>query len=80
MPLAVREAMPAASWTFLRTFGVNYIAFAFLLDFKRRSFMNAGEVLLYVPFAALIVAAILMKLAVWAQRRRASFLQRLAAR
>jgi len=75
----VREAMPATVWTFLRTFGVNYIALAFLLDFKRRSFSDAGEVLIYVPFAALIVAGILMKLAVWAQKRRESFLRRLAA-
>lgn|SRR5574337_89701 len=76
----VRKAAPAPVWPFLRTFGVNYIAFAFLLDFKRHSFSNAGEVLIYVPFASLIAAGILLKLAVWAQRRRARFLQRLATR
>jgi hypothetical protein len=46
---------------------MTYIAFAFILDFKRLPLSDFRQSVEYVPFAALSMIAPLLRLAVWAQ-------------
>jgi hypothetical protein len=46
---------------------MTYIAFAFVLDFKRIPLGDLSHSVAYVPFAALSIVAPLLRLAVWAQ-------------
>jgi hypothetical protein len=56
-------------WRILRTLGVEYIAFAFLLDFARNPFGGSvGRVLAYLPFLALAVAGPCLRLAALVRR------------
>ncbi|HTR11770.1 MAG TPA: hypothetical protein VMI72_00600 [Roseiarcus sp.] len=76
----VREAMPSAVWSFIRTFGMNYIALAFLLDFTRFGVSNTRDAVLYGPFAALAIAGPLLRAAAWAPRARDLLLRPAATR
>ena len=63
----LRQALPGESWPILRTVAMTYIAFAFILDFKRLPLSDFRQSVEYVPFAALSIVAPLLRLAVWAQ-------------
>jgi hypothetical protein len=56
-------------WWLVRTIGVEYISFAFLVDFAKNPF-NGGvpNLLAYLPFLALAVAGPLLRLAAAAKR------------
>jgi hypothetical protein len=64
---SLRQALPSKSWPILRTVAMSYIAFAFILDFKRFPLSDFRQGVEYVPFAALSIVAPLLRLAVWAQ-------------
>jgi hypothetical protein len=64
----VRQVLPSSVWRAFRTIGMNYIAFAFILDFTKFSFSSALGSLLYLPFAAFAVAAPSLKLAAWVRK------------
>jgi hypothetical protein len=66
----VRQALPQKVWPPIRAVAMNYIAFAFLLDFHRFNPTDLGSVVRYVPFIALAIAGPTLKLAAWAQDRR----------
>ena len=63
----LRQALPSKSWPILRTVAMTYIAFAFILDFKRLPLSDFRQSVEYIPFAALSIVAPLLRLAVWAQ-------------
>jgi hypothetical protein len=63
----LRQALPSESWQILRTVAMTYIAFAFVLDFKRIPLGDLSHSVAYVPFAALSIVVPLLRLAVWAQ-------------
>ncbi len=65
----VRQTMPPALWPFLRTVAMNYIAFAFLIDFAKFPLNNLRGAALYLPFAALSTVGPLLRLAAWMQKR-----------
>jgi len=57
------------SWRIVRTIGVEYISFAFLVDFAKNSFPGGVlHLLAYLPFLALAVAGPLLRLAAMAKR------------
>jgi hypothetical protein len=60
----VREALPASAWPAIRFVAMNYILFAFILDFKRRTY-GAIEVVKYLPFLSLAISAPILRLAAW---------------
>ncbi len=60
----VREALPANAWPAIRFVAMNYILFAFILDFKRRTY-GPVEVVKYLPFFALAISAPVLRLAAW---------------
>jgi hypothetical protein len=62
-----RQAVPSKFWPILRTAAMTYIAFAFILDFKRLPLSDFGQSLEYLPFAALSIIAPLLRVAAWAQ-------------
>ena len=70
----VREALPANVWPPVRFVAMNYILFAFILDFSR--FQTYGlfdqtyrliDVVKYLPFLALAICAPILRLAAWAK-------------
>jgi hypothetical protein len=70
----VREALPANGWAPIRFVAMNYILFAFILDFSR--FQTYGlfdqtygliDVVKYLPFLALAICAPILRLAAWAK-------------
>jgi hypothetical protein len=65
----LQHALGPECWKALRIIGMNYIAFAFALDFLRHP-LGGGilHVLEYAPFAALAVAGPCLRLAQFAQR------------
>ncbi len=64
----VRQTMPPALWPFLRTVAMNYIAFAFLIDFVKFPLNDLRDAALYMPFAALSTVGPLLRLAAWMQK------------
>ena len=64
---SLRRALPSKAWPILRTVAMSYIAFAFILDFKKFPLSDSRQIIEYVPFAALSIVAPLLRLAVWAQ-------------
>ena len=64
---SLRRALPSKAWPILRTVAMSYIAFAFILDFKKFPLSDFRPIIEYVPFAALSIVAPLLRLAVWAQ-------------
>jgi hypothetical protein len=56
-------------WRIVRTVGVEYIAFAFLVDFNKVSFQDGiANVIVYMPLLALAVAGPLLRLAAVVKR------------
>lgn len=56
-------------WRILRTLGVEYISFAFLVDFAKNPFQSGVmHLMAYLPFLALAVAGPLLRLAALAKR------------
>jgi hypothetical protein len=62
----VREALPANAWPPIRFGAMNYILFAFILDFKHRTYDLTG-VVKYLPFLALAISAPIFRIAAWAK-------------
>lgn len=61
--------LPARLWWALRTFGMDYIALAFLRDFLQHPFNGSkGHIMGYAPFALLALAAALLRLAAYMTR------------
>ncbi len=59
----------AQSWWLLRTLGLNYIAYAFAIDFLRHPFSGGlRHMVEYVPFALLAVLGPAVRLAAFARR------------
>ena len=63
----VREALPPKFWPPIRACAMNYIAFAFILDFVKFPLTDFREGIKYLPFAALAILGPALKLAAWAQ-------------
>ncbi len=56
-------------WRILRTLGVEYISFAFLVDFAKNPFQSGiMHLIAYLPFLTLAVAGPLLRLAAFAKR------------
>jgi hypothetical protein len=64
----VRQALPQKLWPLIRAVAMNYILFAFLLDFTKFPSNNLRDVIKYLPFAAVGFVGPILKLAVWARR------------
>ncbi len=63
----VRQALPSKFWPPLRAVAMNYIALAFLLDFKHFPLHDFRLGVQYLPFAALAILGPALKFAAWAQ-------------
>jgi hypothetical protein len=63
----VRQALPPTFWPPIRIVAMNYIAFAFLLDFKRLHFNDLREGLTYLPFATLAIVGPALRFVAWVQ-------------
>jgi hypothetical protein len=75
----VRRALPATFWPPVRFVAMNYIALAFLLDFKRFPIRDLRQNLAYLPFAALAIIGPALRFAAWLRNlppRRLGFLIR----
>jgi hypothetical protein len=75
---SLQHTLGPTLWWLLRTVGLNYIAYAFAVDFLRFPFFVSFKFLLgYLPFALLSVAGPLLRFAAFMQRtgylQRASF-------
>jgi hypothetical protein len=65
----LQHLVGAKAWPVLRTVGLNYIAFAFAVDFVRYpSHLNAEYVIGYLPFIVFSVGGPMLRLAALAQR------------
>jgi hypothetical protein len=64
----VRHVLPQKLWLLVRAVAMNYILFAFLLDFAKFPSNNLRDVVKYLPFVALGFVGPILKLAVWATR------------
>jgi hypothetical protein len=64
----VRQALPRKLWLLIRAVAMNYILFAFLLDFIKFPSNNLRDVIKYLPFAVLGFVGPILKLAAWATR------------
>jgi hypothetical protein len=62
----VREALPANAWPPIRFVAMNYILAAFILDFKHPPH-EVIDVVKYLPFQALAICALILRLAAWAK-------------
>jgi hypothetical protein len=67
----LQRALGPRSWWLLRTLGMNYIAFAFFVDFMKTP-LHGGvkHVVEYLPFAILAIAGPLLRIAAWTMRLR----------
>jgi hypothetical protein len=65
----LRQALRPKSWWLLRVVGMNYVAYAFAVDFLKNP-LHGGvrHVVEYLPFAVLAVAGPVLRLAALAQR------------
>jgi hypothetical protein len=61
----VRQALPPTFWPPIRFVAMNYIALAFLLDFKRFPMNDLRESLAYLPFATLAIIGPLLRFVAW---------------
>ncbi len=70
----LQRALGPRSWWLLRTIGMNYIAFAFFIDFMK-SPLHGGvkHVVEYLPFVILAIGGPLLRAAAWAIRMRHRF-------
>ena len=65
----VRQALPKPFWPPIRFVAMNYIALAFLLDFKRFPMNDLRGSLAYLPFAALAIIGPMLRFAAWFHNR-----------
>ena len=63
----VRQALPPTFWPPIRFVAMNYIAVAFLLDFKRLHLNDLREGLTYLPFTTLAIVGPALRFAAWVQ-------------
>jgi hypothetical protein len=63
----VRQALPHSFWKPIRIVAMNYIALAFLLDFKRLHLNGLREGLTYLPFATLAIVGPALRFGAWVQ-------------
>jgi hypothetical protein len=65
----LQRALGPKSWWLLRTVGMNYIAYAFFVDFLRDPFHGGAKHLVaYLPFTVLAIAGPILRLAASAQQ------------
>jgi hypothetical protein len=65
----LQQALGASGWWLLRIVGLNYIAFAFAVDFVRLPASASAKYLMgYLPFVLLSVAGPMLRLAAFGQR------------
>jgi hypothetical protein len=65
----LRLALGAKYWGLLSVVGMNYIAYAFFVDFRKEPFQGGlKHIVEYLPFAALAVVGPSLRLAAFAQR------------
>jgi len=65
----LQAKLPRLIWSRFRSFAMNYVAFAFLVDFvKIPQPLHIRQGLEYVPFAALVVAGAAARLGAWLKR------------
>jgi hypothetical protein len=62
----LREALPANAWPPIRFVAMNYILFAFILDFIRQPH-DLVDVIKYLPFLLLAISAPMFRIAAWAK-------------
>jgi hypothetical protein len=67
----LQKALGARWWWLLRTVGMNYIAYAFFVDFMNNP-LHGGikQVVKYLPFAILAIVGPSLRLAAWTLRMR----------
>jgi hypothetical protein len=66
---SMHRMLDARTWWVLRTIGMNYILYAFATDFLRNPLSGGVRHMVeYVPFATLVVAAPLLRLAAFAMK------------
>jgi hypothetical protein len=75
----VRQALPRMFWPPIRFVAMNYIALAFLLDFKRFPMDDLRQSLAYLPFAALAIIGPALRFAAWIHDHLSKKLGRLPA-
>jgi hypothetical protein len=63
----MREALPANVWPPIPFVAMNYILFAFILDFSRFQTYGLIDVVKCLPFLALAICAPILRLAAWAK-------------
>jgi hypothetical protein len=63
----VRQALPPSIWPPIRFVAMNFIAFAFLVDFKRLPLNDLRESLIYLPFTSLAIIGPALRIAAWVQ-------------
>ena len=65
----LQRALGASGWWLLRTIGLNFIAFAFAVDFLRLPASASAKYLMgYLPFVLLAVAGPALRVAAFGQR------------
>ena len=63
-------------WRILRTVGLEYISFAFLIDFINHPIhLNAKSLLGYLPFSTLAVIGTMLRIAAWVRPRQRAAVQ-----
>jgi hypothetical protein len=66
----LQRALGPRSWWLLRTVGMNYIAYAFFVDFMRFPLLGVKHIVAYLPFLVLAIVGPLLRLAAWTLRIR----------
>jgi hypothetical protein len=67
----LQRALGPRSWWLLRTIGMNYIAFAFFVDFMKSPLQGGiKHVVEYLPFVILAIAGPALRAAAWTIRMR----------
>jgi hypothetical protein len=66
----LQRAIDPRSWWLLRTVGMNYIAYAFFVDFMRFPLLGVKHIVAYLPFLVLAIVGPLLRLAAWTLRIR----------
>lgn len=66
----LRQALPQKLWLSIRFVAMNYIAFAFLVDFVKFPSEELRNIIKYLPFAALAIAGPALRLAASLQKQR----------
>jgi hypothetical protein len=75
----VRQALPKTIWPTIRVVAMNYIAFAFLLDFAKFPLHDFRLGVEYLPFAGLAIVGPALRLAAWLQNSLSHLPKKLGA-